>query len=148
MREKLKIRDETSKAYLNRFERQLMQLTQHELGGHAVFQGDGTFWLKSFPNWIHPLISQIHADYGFGLNLRPSAKSADQIPLGVYELPRRTGEAHLYRLNHPLAEAILTQAKNRELVDKQREELIAQIEGKLQQHTELVQLFSIHWRAA
>ena len=31
-------------------------------------------------------------------------------------------------------------------VDKQREELIAQIEGKLQQQTELVQLFSIRWR--
>jgi len=33
------------------------------------------------------------------------------IPLGLYELPRRSGEAHLYRLNHPLAEAVLAQAK-------------------------------------
>lgn len=30
-------------------------------------------------------------------------------------------------------------------VDKQREELIAQIEGKLQQQTELQQLFQIRW---
>jgi adenine-specific DNA-methyltransferase len=93
VREKLKIRDETSKAYLNRFERLLIQLTQHELGDHAVFQGDGTF----------------------RLNFHPFPKLAHQIPLGLYELPRRTGEAHLYRLNHPLAEAILAQAKNRQL---------------------------------
>lgn len=30
-------------------------------------------------------------------------------------MPRRTGEAHLYRLNHPLAEAIIAKAKGREL---------------------------------
>jgi adenine-specific DNA-methyltransferase len=35
--------------------------------------------------------------------------------MGLYELPRRSGEAHLYRLNHPLAEALLEQAKIREL---------------------------------
>ena len=33
-------------------------------------------------------------------------------------------------------------------VDRQREELIARIEGKLQQRTELVQLFEIRWRIA
>lgn len=37
------------------------------------------------------------------------------IPLGLYELPRRSGEAHLYRLGHPLAQRILEQAKDREL---------------------------------
>lgn len=37
------------------------------------------------------------------------------VPLGPYELPRRSGEAHLYRLGHPLAEHVLTQAKEREL---------------------------------
>jgi adenine-specific DNA-methyltransferase len=30
-------------------------------------------------------------------------------------------------------------------VDKQREELIAKIEGKLQQHIALARLFAIHW---
>jgi hypothetical protein len=30
-------------------------------------------------------------------------------------LPRRSGEAHLYRLNHPLAEAVLEQVKARDL---------------------------------
>lgn len=93
VREKLKIRDEDSKAYLNRFERLLMQLTRHELKIHAEFQGDAAFRLTS-----HPFP---------GLT--------NQIPLGLYELPRRSGEAHLYRLNHPLAEALLMQAKGREL---------------------------------
>src|SRR6266404_8591901 len=37
------------------------------------------------------------------------------IPLGLYELPRRSGEAHLYPLGHPLAEQVLQQAKSREL---------------------------------
>ena len=49
VREKLKLRDEASKAYLNRFERLLMQLTRHELGGHAEFLGDSTFRLRSNP---------------------------------------------------------------------------------------------------
>lgn len=34
--------------------------------------------------------------------------------MGLYELPRRTGEAHLYRLNHPLAEALVARAKGRD----------------------------------
>ena len=92
VREKLKIRDEDSKAYLNRFERLLMQLTRYELRDHAEVQSDATFRLQS-----HPFL--------------PSP----QIPLGLYELPRRSGEAHLYRLNHPLAEALVARAKNRAL---------------------------------
>jgi ERCC4-related helicase len=90
VREKLKVRDEASKAYLNRYERLLMQLTRHELNGNASFQDDYSFVLKSCP-------------------------FPGEIPLGLYELPRRSGEAHLYRLNHPLAEGLLAQAKLREL---------------------------------
>ena len=93
VREKLKIRDADSKAYINRFERLLMRLTRHELNGHAEFPDDSTFRLK-----VHPF-----------------PEKASRIPLGLYELPRRSGEAHLYRLNHPLAEALLAQAKNRDL---------------------------------
>jgi ERCC4-related helicase len=93
VREKLKIRDETSKAYLNRFERLLMLLTRHELDGHAEFNGDGTFRLTS----------------------QPFPAMVDRIPLGLYELPRRTGEAYLYRMSHPLAEALLERAKGRDL---------------------------------
>lgn len=93
VREKLKVRDEASKAYLNRYERLLMQLTRYELEGHAEFLDDASFRLS-----VNPFLQQ-----------------ADSIPLGLYELPRRSGEAHLYRLNHPLAETIVAQAKGREL---------------------------------
>lgn len=90
VREKLRIRDADSRAYLNRFERLLMQLTRHELNGHAEFKGDSSFHLKSCP-------------------------FPGEIPLGLYELPRRSGEAHLYRLNHPLAEAVIGRAVTRDL---------------------------------
>ena len=93
VREKLRVRDEASKAYLTRYERLLMQLTQHELNGHAEFLNDSSFRLKS-----HPVPDR-----------------ADEIPLGLYELPRRSGEAHLYRRTHPMAEAILARAKDRNL---------------------------------
>jgi adenine-specific DNA-methyltransferase len=90
VREKLRIRDADSRAYLNRFERLLIQLTRHELNGDAEFKGDSSFYLKSCP-------------------------FPGEIPLGLYELPRRSGEAHLYRLNHPLAEAVIGRAAARDL---------------------------------
>jgi ERCC4-related helicase len=93
VREKLKVRDEDSKAYLNRYERLLMQLTRHELDGTADFMGEASF----------------------RLNRQPFPDLSADIPLGLYELPRRSGEAHLYRLNHPLAEALISQAKSRDL---------------------------------
>lgn len=92
VRDKLKVRDEASKAYLNRFERLLMQLTRHELAAHIEFVNDSAFRLVSSP-----------------------APANTAIPLGLYELPRRTGEAHLYRAGHPLAEVVINQAKSRSL---------------------------------
>ena len=93
VREKLKVRDEASKEYLNRYEQLLMQLTRHELRSEAEFLDDGSFRLK----------------------VQPFPEQDVTIPLGLYELPRRSGEAHLYRLNHPLAEALMAQAKVRVL---------------------------------
>ena len=90
VREKLRVSDERSRLYLNRYERILMQLTRFELRDHAEFLSDTSFRLNSCP-------------------------FKGEIPLGLYELPRRTGEAHLYRLAHPLAEHVLEQAKNRAL---------------------------------
>lgn len=92
VRDKLKIRENASKAILSRFERQLMQLTRHELNGHARFEDDS----------------------GFDL-LRAPFPDGPDVPLGRYEPPRRSGEAHLYRLGHPLAEQLITRAKSREL---------------------------------
>jgi ERCC4-related helicase len=93
VREKLKIRASDSTASLNRLEQWLMRVSAHELNGHAEFIDDSSFRLKSCPF--------------------PTAPG--QISIGLYELPRRSGEAHLYRLNHPLADAILAQAKGRNL---------------------------------
>jgi adenine-specific DNA-methyltransferase len=106
VREKLRIRDEASKAYLSRFERLLILLTHHELAGHADFIGDSAFRLNSSP-------------------------FASVTDLGLYELPRRSGDAHLYRLNHPLAEAILDRAKQRQLASAQVRFNYGEYDGKI-----------------
>jgi hypothetical protein len=106
VREKLRVRDEASKAYLSRFERLLMQLTRIELADCAEFIDDSSFRLKSTPF------------------------SGDFAP-GLYELPRRTGEAHLYRLNHPLADAILQRAKDRPLAPAEVDFDYGQHDGKV-----------------
>ncbi len=88
--EKLRVRDASAREALGRSEQMLMRLTRHELAEHAAFAGDGGFDLRRNPFPI-------------------------PMPLGRYELPRRSGEAHFYRLNHPLAEAVLAQAQGRDL---------------------------------
>lgn len=72
-------------------ERMLMDLSQAELGDCAVFDADG-FILKRIPS--------------------PELSAVD---LGRYELPRRSGEAHLYRVAHPLAVWAVDRAKTRQL---------------------------------
>ena len=94
VQEKLRVSKDSSRAYLNQYERLLMQLTEYELGAHAEFlDGGSAFRLKSHPFPAGP----------------------DDVPLGLYELPRRSGEAYLYRLGHPLAACVLQQAKSRAL---------------------------------
>jgi hypothetical protein len=69
----------------------LMELTHYELRDHIkVLDGVSSFQLTSCP-------------------------FMDDIPVGLYELPRRSGEAYFYRLTHPLAQHVLTQAKSRAL---------------------------------
>ena len=91
VQDKLRVRAEDSRAALNRYERMLMEMTEAELSEHAEFD-QGGFTLKRSP----------------GVEL-------DGIDLGRYELPRRSGESHLYRLSHPLAVWITEQAKTRKL---------------------------------
>ncbi len=91
VREKLKMRDEDSRALLGRFEQLLMSVTRHELRNAGEFLDDASFHLRIAP------------------------EAAVDVPLGLYELPRRTGDAHLYRLGHPLAEALIEQALRRSL---------------------------------
>jgi len=94
VQEKLRVSQDSSRAYLNQYERLLMQLTEYELGAHAEFLTGGS---------------------AFRLNSRPFPAGPDKVPLGLYELPRRSGEAHLYRPGHPLAAYVLEQAKSRAL---------------------------------
>ncbi|MCC6317302.1 MAG: DEAD/DEAH box helicase family protein [Gemmatimonadaceae bacterium] len=89
VRERLRMRNESSVAQRDRFEDMLMTLTRHELGERATHLGDGVFDLEDAPS--------------------------GSISAGRYELPRRSGEAHLYRLGSPLAEWVVEQAKAREL---------------------------------
>lgn len=93
VREKLKLRNQDTNEHLNHFERQLMRLAQHELDGTATFIDSASFRLDTLPDWI----------------------SDRSIPTGLYELPRRSGEAHFFRLNHPLGEAIVRRASRHEL---------------------------------
>lgn len=93
VRDKLKIRDADTKVYLNQFEQNLMKLAQQELGEHAEFIDGSSFRLNTLPDWV----------------------DQPNIPTGLYELPRRTGEAHLFRVNHPLGDAIVARARGRVL---------------------------------
>ena len=64
--EKLRISRDSSTAYLDQYERMLMELTHHELRDHIeVLDGLSSFQLTSCP-------------------------SGNDIPLGLYELPRRS----------------------------------------------------------
>jgi len=93
VREKLRIRDDDTRMHLNQFETQIIQLARFELDGFAKMRDSSSFDLERKPEW---------------------ANSAE-IPLGLYELPRRSGEAHLFRLAHPLGRAIIDHAKTRSL---------------------------------
>jgi ERCC4-related helicase len=93
VREKLKLRDQHTGQHLALFERQLMRLAEHELRGSASFTDGSSFCLDVLPDWI----------------------GDRSIPTGLYELPRRSGEAHLFRLNHPLGDAVITHALQCEL---------------------------------
>jgi len=95
VQEKLRMRADDSRNARNRFERMLMDLTRAELVHCAAFDDDG-FELRHIPTGVE------HSDLA-------------GIELGRYELPRRSGDAHLYRINHPLARWGIEQAKARAL---------------------------------
>ena len=95
VQDKLRIRAEDSRNARSRFERMLMDLTRSELDDCATFDDEG-FDLRCTPADIE--ISGLAG-----------------IELGRYELPRRSGEAHLYRINHPLALWVTQRAKERPL---------------------------------
>lgn len=92
VQEKLRVRAEDSRAALSKYERLLLDVSQAELSDYATFD-----------------------EGGFELSQVPIPSLASVVPLGRYELPRRSGEAHIYRPSHPLAEWVIAQAKSRDL---------------------------------
>ncbi len=92
VQDKLKVRQTESKSARSRYEHLLMDLTQAELQDQADFDHEG-----------------------FTLQQTPANLLQDDAPPGRYELPRRSGDAHLYRTGHPLAQALIAQAKARTL---------------------------------
>lgn len=93
VREKLKTTSDSAAVYLKKFETDLINLARFELRECAAFENGSSFNLHRTEHWM----------------------SAADIPLGKYELPRRSQEAHLFRLNHPLGQAIISRAKARDL---------------------------------
>jgi hypothetical protein len=91
VQEKLRMNASDSIEARSRYERMLMELTQAELGDYAQFDTNG-----------------------FNL-LHSPCLDVDSVSLGRYGLPRRSGESHVYRIGHPLAEWAIEQAKNRQL---------------------------------
>ncbi|MDX2300428.1 MAG: SNF2-related protein [Xanthomonadaceae bacterium] len=101
VQDKLRVRAEDSRAARSKYERMLMDLTSAELADCATFDEDG-FVLRCQPQ---------------GAPQSSLAAHETQFDLGRYELPRRTGEAHLYRIGHPLAAWVTHTAKERYLPD-------------------------------
>ena len=95
VQEKLRVRAEDSRNTRSKYERMLMDLTRAELGDCAAFDDDG-FNLLRAPATI-------------------ASSGLAGIEPGRYELPRRSGNAHLYRVSHPLALWVASQAKTRQL---------------------------------
>lgn len=93
VQERLRLRNQDARASLGKLERLLMRFTRSALNNHADFDED---------------------DSGFKLNTLPEGlqeNTESTIPLGRYELPRRSEEAHIYRLAHPLAQSLIEQAQ-------------------------------------
>ena len=91
VQDKLRVRAADSRAARSKYENMLLELTRAELGECALFDDDG-FVLRRLP-----------------------ADTLNAVELGRYELPRRSGDSHLYRIGHPLAEWVTEKAKGRVL---------------------------------
>jgi ERCC4-related helicase len=97
VQERLRLRNQDARDSLGKLERLLMRFTRAALNNFADFDADDTgFQLNALPDNL-----QDGADYS--------------IPLGRYELPRRSEEAHIYRLGHPLAQSLIERAQRKTL---------------------------------
>ena len=90
--EKLKVNLQASRDYLSKYENWLWELTRVQLGVHAEFT---------------------HPEHGFTLLNNPFVHTP--IPLGTYKMGKEVNDAHVYRINHPLAQNLIEQAKTQRL---------------------------------
>jgi hypothetical protein len=100
VKERLRLRNMDARASLGRLERLLIRFTRAALNGHASFDEDDTgFLLTSLPDGVQ-------------------AGNPTAIPLGRYELPRRSEKAHIYRMAHPLAKGLIDYAQRAPLTPR------------------------------
>jgi superfamily II DNA/RNA helicase len=96
VQQKLRMRSDETANSLSRYGDWLRQLTRYELADCATFEIDGV---------------------RFELHRLPAGMPAANIPLGKYQLvtDRNDDAEHNYRTGHPLAEALIARAKERNL---------------------------------
>jgi ERCC4-related helicase len=97
VQERLKLAKQSAETSLGRLEKLLVRFTRAMLDGHASFDAN---------------------DFGFNLQSLPQSVANTEhgdIPLGRYEFPRRSEEAHIYRIQHPLAQSLLKTAQTMRL---------------------------------
>lgn len=102
--EKLRLRDEESKAYLSKYESWLWQLTKYYLQPYATFN---------------------HSENSFVLNQNPFPNTT--IHPGPYRMGKNNEEVNVYRVGHTLAQRIIQQCKETKL---EKAELVFQYTGK------------------
>jgi hypothetical protein len=108
VQERLRVARADATQALDRMERLLMRLTRSMLAEYASFDKQGNGFT------LHTLPRQFLAGPGQGSNA--GSEPAPTIALGRYELPRVSADAHVYRLQHPLAQAIVAAAGTAPLV--------------------------------
>ena len=97
VQDRLKLAKQDAESSLGRLEKLLVRFTRAMLDEHASFnENEFGFTLKSLP-------------------LSIAESDMPSIPLGRYELPRRSEDAHIYRIQHPLAQSLLKTAQKTQL---------------------------------
>ncbi|MEC5128374.1 SNF2-related protein [Verrucomicrobiales bacterium BCK34] len=89
--DKLRTNQTKSREFLSRVEQILWRLTRHILDDRAFFPGDEHAFVLANPPY--------------------QSANENRIPLGRYELTREEEHAHRYRLHHPLARAVIDEAR-------------------------------------
>ena len=87
--DRLRVNLTESRDYLNKYDTMLWKLTRFELAGSADFD-----------------------DKNLKFTLRSNSNLNATVPTGDYALSRETGNAHRYRIGHPLAQSIIAKAKS------------------------------------